>query len=35
MGGKTAVTAEETDQVDKVSFVTKVDNQICGVEYYK
>ena len=35
VGGKTAVTAEETDQVDKVSFVTKVDDQIRGVGYYK
>lgn len=34
-GGKVGVTAEEGDQVDKVSFVTKVDDQICGVGYYK
>ena len=34
-GGKTGVTPEEGDQVDKVSFVTKVDDQICGVGYYK
>lgn len=33
-GGKATVTAEEADQVDKVSFVTKVDDQICGVGYY-
>lgn len=35
VGGKTTVTAEEAAQVDKVSFVTKVDDQICGVGYYK
>ena len=34
-GGKTTVTAEEAAQVDTVSFVTKVDDQICGVGYYK
>jgi len=34
-GGKTSVTTEEADQVDKVSFVTKVEDQICGVGYYK
>lgn len=34
-GGKAGVTVEEGDQVDKVSFVTKVDDQICGVGYYK
>jgi hypothetical protein len=34
-GGKTGVSAEEGDQVDKVSFVTKVEDQICGVGYYK
>ena len=34
-GGKTGVTAEEGGQVDKVSFVTKVDDQICGVGFYK
>ena len=34
-GGKTGVTAEEGDQVEKVSFVTKVDDQICGVGFYK
>ena len=34
-GGKAGVTAEEGDQVDKASFVTKVDDQICGVGYYK
>jgi hypothetical protein len=34
-GGKTTVTAEEADQVDRVSFVTKVEGQICGVGYYK
>ncbi len=35
VGGKTTVTAEEAEQVDKVSFVTKVEDQICGVGYYK
>ena len=34
-GGKTTVTTEEADQVDKVSFVTKIEDQICGVGYYK
>ena len=34
-GGKTTVTTEEAEQVDKVSFVTKVDDQTCGVGYYK
>lgn len=34
-GGKMGVAAEEGDQVDKVSFVTRVDDQVCGVGYYK
>lgn len=35
-GGKSsAVTATEADQVEKISFVTKVGNQTCGVGYYK
>jgi hypothetical protein len=35
-GGKSsAVTASEADQVEKVSFVTKVGSQICGVGFYK
>ena len=34
-GGKAGVTAEEGAQVDKVSFVTRVDDQVCGVGYYK
>ncbi len=34
-GGKAGVSPEEGDQLDKVSFITRVDDQVCGVGYYK